>query len=133
MNGTNAKSFIKAFQEYYDIMQFARYYPVFHYANAFLCLLTYPFILYIILTKTPRDNVALRLLQVNIITTGLINVLEYAFWQPVMLFPLLAGFSAGVSKSIEGSSKWFIMVNFGQDCDIFRPLRLRGRTCFLPI
>ena len=106
----NYEDYNQTLQDYQDLMNFIRFYPMIHYANAIITLFMYPLMLYLIVMKSPKGNAGIKWRLSNLITTSLLNVLGYAFWQPVILFPHIAGFSMGIANHWEGMGKWFLVV-----------------------
>ena len=86
----------QSLNDYHDLMQFCPYLSLAHYISAGLTIFLYPATLYIVVTKSPKENPGLKWLFTNMITTSLILVLVNFMFQPVLLPPYLAMFGLGL-------------------------------------
>ncbi|KAI1701067.1 serpentine type 7TM GPCR chemoreceptor srh domain-containing protein [Ditylenchus destructor] len=86
---------------YLDLLKLSETYRVILVVNALISTLLYPYLLYLLFYRTPKEiSTCMRINLFNATTTCYAVVIVLALWQPIPVIPLLAGFSAGPLRLI---------------------------------
>ncbi|KAI1700397.1 serpentine type 7TM GPCR chemoreceptor srh domain-containing protein [Ditylenchus destructor] len=87
--------------QYLELLKLSHPYRVILVINAVISTILYPYLLYLLIYRSPKEiMMCMRIHLFNATTTCYVVVIVLALWQPIPVMSLLAGYSAGPLRHI---------------------------------